>query len=51
MNILVENEAVVGKQIRELLKTYQWNVIFSRVYTGDHQRLTNWDTTFKQGTG
>ncbi|MCB0837240.1 MAG: hypothetical protein KDD99_11300 [Bacteroidetes bacterium] len=49
MNILVENEAVVGKQIRELLKTYQWNVIFSRVYTGDHQRLTNWDTTFQTG--
>ncbi len=45
--IRVENQEVLGIQLRDLFKRYNWNVVFSRIASGGEICLSNWDTSFK----
>ncbi|MEO0338779.1 MAG: TrkA C-terminal domain-containing protein, partial [Bacteroidota bacterium] len=45
--IVVKNEAIVGKTIRDLKQECHWTVIFGRLDRNGEETLTNWDTTFE----
>lgn len=45
--IRVTNKEIVGVHLRDLYKQYDWNVVFSRIYTAGKISLSNWDTAFK----
>lgn len=48
-SIEITNPEVVDIQIRDLLKKYDWNVVFGRIYTNSTIQLTNWDMSLKIG--
>jgi putative transport protein len=48
-SVVISNEAVYDKSVRELMKTYGWNIVFGRVKSGDVTSLTTFDTVFKEG--
>ncbi len=45
----IENEDIVGVPIRTLLKKYNWNIIFGRIFQEGEMSLANFDTSFKKG--
>ncbi|MFK7903835.1 MAG: aspartate:alanine exchanger family transporter [Chitinophagales bacterium] len=49
VSIEVSREAVCNIQLRDLLKEYDWNVSFGRVFHEGNQALIGWDTTFEIG--
>ncbi|MEZ4885275.1 MAG: TrkA C-terminal domain-containing protein [Chitinophagales bacterium] len=49
VSIEVTNEAVCHIQLRDLLKEYEWEVSFGRIFHEGHQALINWDTVFEIG--
>jgi len=46
--VRITNEGVIGKSIRELLKTYDWKVVFGRMQSHGELRLPNWDTILQK---
>jgi len=49
ITVEITNEKVVGKQIRDLLKKYRWEVVFGRMAQQETVALTNYNTTFTLG--
>lgn len=45
----VTNETICNIQVRDLQKTYDWNVNFGRMMQNGELSLTNWDTRFRKG--
>lgn len=48
-SILVTNQDILHITVRDIMRSNDWNVIISRVKTGEDMRLVNWDTTFHIG--
>lgn len=47
--ILVTNEKINGKTIRDLMRENDWNIIFCRNYKNGKYSLSNWDTVVQSG--
>jgi len=45
----VTNEAICNIQLRDLQKTYDWNVNFGRIYQDGEMSLASWDIRFQIG--
>ena len=45
--IQITNKSIVGIQLRDLIKRYNWNVTFSRLNRKIHTELISWGTTFQ----
>lgn len=48
-SVVIENEDLSGKTIREILKQYNWKIVFGRLRKGEQTFLTNWDTVLDVG--
>lgn len=48
-SIYVTNEEVVGRQLRDIKKSYKWNVVFGRIFKNGEAELSNWDTILEMG--
>ena len=49
VTIEIENTEVCNLQIRDLMKQYDWNVVFGRHFQRGYLRLASWDTRFEIG--
>lgn len=49
ITVEITNESIVGIQIRDLMKKYQWDVVFGRMAQQETIALTNYNTTFSIG--
>lgn len=47
--VVIDEDAVIGRTLRDLFKEYNWNVVFGRIEKGDNIQLTNWDTIVERG--
>jgi putative transport protein len=47
--VIVENTDIADTSIRDLLRTYDWNVKFGRIKKEDNVELTNYDTVLQVG--
>lgn len=47
--IEINNPAINGSTLRDLLKKHDWNINFGRIYSNEEQCLINWDTVFHKG--
>jgi putative transport protein len=47
--VIVENTDIADTSIRDLLRTYDWNVKFGRIKKEDNVELTNYDTVLQEG--
>ncbi len=45
--ILIKNEAITNRTLRDLMKQYKWTVVFGRLKRGEEVSLINWDTQFQ----
>ncbi len=45
----ITNPEVVGKELRDLFKKYDWNVVFGRLYREREVTLVQWSQTFRIG--
>ncbi len=45
----VTNAEAIGIPVRDLMKKYQWNVVFGRIASKETISLVNWDTIFHVG--
>lgn len=48
-SIEITNQDIVGRQLRDLKKSWSWNVVFGRVFRNGKATLANWDTSFEIG--
>ena len=49
ISIEVTNKEICGIELRDLWKTYDWNVSFGRVFQNGKVSLINWNTKFEVG--
>ncbi len=47
--VMVTNEDLDCKAIRDIRKAYDWDVLFARIIRGEETRLANWDLELKLG--
>lgn len=47
--IEITNAKINGKQLRDVLKEHDWNVVFGRIFKNGDANLTNWDTVLNVG--
>lgn len=47
--IRITNDQVCNRQLRDLVKAYEWNVVFGRIYQNNQVGLANWGTRFQVG--
>ena len=45
----VTNPALCNIPLRDLMKTYDWNIVFGRHYSKENVSLANWNTIFQVG--
>lgn len=48
-SVEIQNEAVIGVQLRDILNKYKLDIVFGRVYRNGEQVLSNFDISFKMG--
>lgn len=48
-SVVISNEKVYGKSVRELMKKHEWNIVFGRFKSGKITSLTTFDTIFSEG--
>ena len=47
--VMLTNEDLFGKAIRDIRQEFDWDVLFGRIIRGEDTRLANWDLELKQG--
>lgn len=48
-SVVISNQNVFGKSVRDLMKMHDWNLVFGRIKSGEETFLTTYDTIFKEG--
>ncbi|WP_235295735.1 aspartate:alanine exchanger family transporter [Portibacter marinus] len=47
-SVVISNENIFGMSVRDLMRTYDWNIVFGRIKSGDQTFLTSWDTILQE---
>lgn len=48
-SVEINNPAITGIAMRDLMKRHDWNVVFGRLFRHNETSLTNWDTKLEVG--